>query len=262
MDAIVIAGGIPGPGDLLYEYTQGSPKALLDICGKPMVQWGLEALDEAEKVDLVVVIGLAADSGLSCAKIKAYLPDRGDMVDNIRAAVEKVMELNPDARHVLIVSADIPAITAESVNWVVNAAMQTDEDVYYNVITRQVMEGRYPTSRRSYVRLKDIEACGGDMNVIRTSLVRGDDQFWRRLVAARKNALKQAALIGYGTLILLLLHRVTLESAIKRVAKRLKVTGRAIVCPYAEVGMDVDKPHQLEIMRADIAQRKAHQPEA
>ena len=33
------------------------------------------------------------------------------------------------------------------------------------------------------------------------------------------------------------------------------VRGRAIVCPYAEVGMDVDKPHQLEIMRADLQKR-------
>jgi NDP-sugar pyrophosphorylase family protein len=44
MDAIVIAGGIPEPGDPLYEYTQGQPKALLDIAGKPMVQWVLDAL--------------------------------------------------------------------------------------------------------------------------------------------------------------------------------------------------------------------------
>ncbi len=36
---------------------------------------------------------------------------------------------------------------------------------------------------------------------------------------------------------------------------RLNITGRAIVCPYAEVGMDVDKPHQLEIMRADLKKR-------
>ena len=36
------------------------------------------------------------------------------------------------------------------------------------------------------------------------------------------------------------------------ISKRLKVAGRAVVCPYAEVGMDVDKPHQLEIMRADL----------
>ena len=35
----------------------------------------------------------------------------------------------------------------------------------------------------------------------------------------------------------------------------MNITGRAIVCPYAEVGMDVDKPHQLEIMRADLRKR-------
>ena len=39
MDAIVTAGGIPMPGEPLYEYTNGSPKALLDIAGKPMIQW-------------------------------------------------------------------------------------------------------------------------------------------------------------------------------------------------------------------------------
>jgi hypothetical protein len=29
----------------------------------------------------------------------------------------------------------------------------------------------------------------------------------------------------------------------------------AVICPYAEVGMDVDKPVQLEMMRADLAKR-------
>jgi hypothetical protein len=33
--------------------------------------------------------------------------------------------------------------------------------------------------------------------------------------------------------------------------------GKVLVCPYAEVGMDVDKPHQLEIMRLDLAKRGA-----
>jgi hypothetical protein len=60
-------------------------------------------------------------------------------------------------------------------------------------------------------------------------------------------------LIGYDTLLLLLLRRITIEGAVKKVTSRLNITGRAILCPYAEVGMDVDKPHQLEILRADLA---------
>jgi hypothetical protein len=40
------------------------------------------------------------------------------------------------------------------------------------------------------------------------------------------------------------------------VSKRLGLRGRAVVCPYAEIGMDVDKPFQLEIMRADLSRSK------
>jgi hypothetical protein len=69
--------------------------------------------------------------------------------------------------------------------------------------------------------------------------------------------LKQAALMGFDTLILVLLHAITLDAAVKKLTKRLNITGQAILCPYAEVGMDVDKPHQLEMMRADLSQQKS-----
>jgi hypothetical protein len=91
--------------------------------------------------------------------------------------------------------------------------------------------------------------------------VTGNDELWERIIASRKNALKQAALIGYDTLLLLLLRQITLEGAIRRVTQRVNLTGRALVCPYAEIGMDIDKPHQLELMRADLSQRAA-QPAA
>ena len=58
MDAIVTAGGIPQPDEPLYAFTQGGPKALLDIFGKPMIQWVLDALEGAKGVDNIVIIGL------------------------------------------------------------------------------------------------------------------------------------------------------------------------------------------------------------
>lgn len=253
MDAIVIAGGIPEPDDPLYEYTLGAPKAMVEIAGKPMVQWVLDALCGAESIEKVVVIGLLPENSLTCAKALAFIPSQEGMLDNIRSGTRKVLELNPGAEHVLLVSADIPAISAESVDWVVEAAMQSDDDACYNVISRQVMEARYPTSRRSYAKFKDVEVCGGDMNVARTALVLGEREFWDRLVESRKSVFKQAALIGYDTLLLLLLRRITLERAVDKVTSRLNLKGRAVLCPYAEVGMDVDKPHQLEILRNDLA---------
>lgn len=253
MDAIVTAGGIPQSGEPLYPHTHGGYKALLDVAGKPMIQWVLDALDSAKRVDKVVVIGLPSDSQIRCSKLSAFLPNQGDMLENIRAGINQVLKLNPNAHHILMVSSDIPAITPDMVDWVVDTTMQTNHDVYYNVIERKVMEFRFPSSKRSYTRLKDVEVCGGDMNVVRAMTVISNEKIWTKIIDARKNVLKQAALIGYDTLILLLLRAITLEGAVKTVASRLNITGRAILCPFAEVGMDIDKPHQLEIIRLDLA---------
>ncbi len=255
MDAMIIAGGIAQPGEPLYPFTQGKPKAMLDIHGKPMVQWVLDALDNAVSVDRVIIVGMEQGEILHGAKLSSMLPDQGSMIDNIRAGVAKILETNPATEHIVVASSDIPAILPEHIDWVVQNASQTDLDVHYNVVKREAMESRYPSSKRSYVHLKDMDVCGGDLNIIRASIVARNEALWGKIIDARKNPLKQAALIGYDTLFLLLLRQVTLAAAIERVTRRIHLTGQALVCPYAELAMDVDKPHQLEIMRADLSRR-------
>ena len=254
MDAILTAGGIPQPGEPLYEFTQGKYKAMLDIGGKSMIQWVLDAVCGSEAVENVILSGLPANANVNCQKIRAYIPDQGNMLDNILVGMRKVQEINPASHHVLIVSSDIPTITTDMVDWVVQTTMRTDEDAYYHVITRQTMEARFPGSNRTYTKFKGIEVCGGDMNVIRTTLS-GNEAFWSKVIAARKSPLKQAALLGYDTLFLLLFRLIDLEGAVKKVTQRVHLTGRAIICPYAEIGMDIDKPHQLELVRADFSKR-------
>jgi GTP:adenosylcobinamide-phosphate guanylyltransferase len=254
MDAVVLAGGIPQPDEPLYPFTQGLPKALVDICGKPMVQWVLDAIEKAETINQVVIVGLSPEHNLKSTKIKGYANDQGSILLNIRAGVERIVKFNPQTRHVALFSADIPAILPEQITWVVNTARQLDLDVCYNVIERKVMEQRFPGSQRSYTRLKDFEVCGGDLNIVRAMAVTREDALWDRIVAARKNVFKQAALIGYDTLLRLILRQITLAEAVAAVTKRIHLTGQALVCPYAEVGMDVDKPFQLEIIRTELSQ--------
>jgi hypothetical protein len=138
------------------------------------------------------------------------------------------------------------------VNWVVTNAMKTNLDIYYHVIERSVMEARYPGSKRTYTRLKDIEVCGGDMNIVRLMAGEDKDALWERLIAARKSVLKQASIIGWDTLFLLFFRRITLEKAVEIVTRRLKITGQAVLCPFAEIGMDVDKPFQLDLVCSDL----------
>jgi GTP:adenosylcobinamide-phosphate guanylyltransferase len=254
MDAIVTAGGIPLPEDRLYSETRGHSKALLDIAGRPMIQWVLDALATAKLVDNIIVVGLTDKTRLECSKPIHFVPNRGKILDNLRAGVEKSLELGKKHKHVLFVSSDIPAISGEMVDWVISAAMQSDDDVYYNVITRQAMEKRFPDSRRTYIQLKDMEVTGGDMNVarIKTVTAKSEDGLLESIFDSRKIPLKQASLVGFGTLFLLLFRRLTLEELAARTLTHLGLTGRVIVCPYAEVGMDVDKPAQLELLRKEL----------
>jgi GTP:adenosylcobinamide-phosphate guanylyltransferase len=253
MDAIVTAGGIPLPEEPLYPATRGMSKALIDVAGKPMIQWILDALSQAKTVDNIILVGMTEKSGLKCRKKIYFVPNHGGMVENLQAGGRKAHEINPRAEFTLMVSSDIPGITGEMVDWVVNTDMQTKKDVYYHVIKREVMEKRYPGCKRTWTHLKDMQICGGDMNVGRLKLLLTDEtDIWRRITDSRKSPLKQAALIGFDTLFLLAARQLTLEGAEARIMKRLNITGRAIVCPYAEVGMDVDKPFQLEIMRRDL----------
>jgi hypothetical protein len=53
----------------------------------------------------------------------------------------------------------------------------------------------------------------------------------------------------------LLTRRLSLAEAERRAQKIFEVRARAVPCPYAEVGMDVDKPFQLEIVRAELEAR-------
>jgi GTP:adenosylcobinamide-phosphate guanylyltransferase len=257
MDAIVTAGGIPLPEEPLYPATRGSSKAMLDVAGKPMIQWVLDALTASKRVERVVVVGLTEKSGLKCGKKMYFTPNQGGMVGNLQAGGRLIKELNPKAKHVLLVSSDIPGITGEIVDWVIDTDMQTDLDVYYHLIPREVMEKRYPGCKRTWTKLKDMQVCGGDMNVARLSVLLGEEtDLWEKITDARKSPLKQAALFGFDTAFSLVTGRLTLEKAEAKIMDRLHITGKAIVCPYAEVGMDVDKMFQLEIMRDDLKKQQ------
>lgn len=255
MYAIVTAGGIPGPKDPLYAETQGQSKALLDVAGKPMIQWVLDALGGAASIQGVIIMGLDQNSPITCERPLHFLPNQGSMLGNIVTGIKEMMRLAPEAGYALVVSSDIPAIQPHMVDWVVNTSLETPDDLYYNVITREVMEKRYPGSKRTYTHLKGIELCGGDMNLISVQALKSDMDFWDRLIATRKNPLQQAMMFGLDLMILVILRLITIEEAVVRISRKVHMKGRALICPYAEVGMDVDKPHQLAIMREDLAGR-------
>jgi hypothetical protein len=178
------------------------------------------------------------------------------MLSNIVAGVEKSLELNKANQYVMVVSSDIPALKPEMVDWLVDSCMKTRDDLYYGVCTRAVMEKRFPNSNRTYTKLKDIELCGADINITHVRMTTERLDMWESLIGSRKSPLKQAGIIGLGTLWKVFTKSITLDELVAIVCERIGIKGRAIIWPHAEPCMDVDKPHQFELLRADLAKQQ------
>jgi molybdopterin-guanine dinucleotide biosynthesis protein A len=249
MIAIVTAGGEAQPGEPLYELTQGGLKAMLEINGKPMVQWVLDALGGVNRIEHVVLVGLPPETDLVCTHPMIILPDEGSMLGNIRAGAVEASRIAPDDTHALLVSGDVPGIRPDILEWLLDQASDPSIDLYYSVIERASMEAEFPNSRRTYIHLKNMQVCGGDVHCFRMAAAVEEGPLWKKLIDARKSPIRQASLVGYDTLFFLVLRQLSLKDAEQMACKRLNIKARAVLCPYPQIGMDVDKPFQYEMIR-------------
>ncbi|HSG46080.1 MAG TPA: NTP transferase domain-containing protein [Anaerolineales bacterium] len=254
MDVIIPAGGIPKPGHLLYPFTQGKPKALINIAGKPMIQWVLDAVSEAKSVGRVAVVGLDRGVELSCIKPLTLLPNQGSMIGNIRAGIESILEKNPNAEYVMTVASDIPLVTGKILDWFIAQTQMTHHELYMNMVTRQALETRFPGVKRRVDRVGNLELRGvADVSIFYPTIVMQKYGAADRFENARGNTWRQVNFIGFDTLLLLALRRLDLDSFTKRLSKKHGIDLHPIICPFAEIAMDVDDPLHLEIMRRELS---------
>jgi len=249
MDIIITAGGIPRPKHPIYKYTQGKPKALLDIAGKPMIQWVLDAVSEAKSVGHVAVVGLDGSVDLSCKKPLSVIPNHNNMVENLRAGARKILELNPSAEYVMTCTSDIPMVTPEAFDWIVEHHAQTSRHEFYmTMITKEAMMKRYPGSKRRTDRFTDIEVRGADITVVEPRIIL-QGGIADTLKQLRHNTWNQLMFIGFDTLLLISLRRLDLAGFTKRLAKKHGLDWSPLICPFPEIAMDVDFPKELELAR-------------
>lgn len=259
MPCVITAGGIPEPDDPLYVYSQGKPKALIDIAGRPMVEWVINALQDSAYVGQIVVVGLAGsghESGLNVRRPVHHLPDQGGLVTNVLAGIDWIMGRYPESPCVLLSSADLPALTSEGVNHFVDACRPFDRAIYYTMVTQETIEARYPNSRRTFVPLHNLRIAGGDLFLVDPAIAHSHRDLWEALASGRKHAWKLAWTIGPRVLLRFLMRRMgimELEATAEQIVQR---PVKIVLTPHAEIGMDVDKPRHIEIMDAELRQQR------
>lgn len=256
MDVIVMAGGIPGREDALYPVTQGGYKAMLMLSGKPMIQWVLDVLSRAPSVERVAVVGLPPITALDCEKPLVMLSKTGEMVENVRTGAVELAKQNPASKKVLILAADLPAITVDIVEWLVAQVEESDHDLYGFVIERKAINAVYKDIRRTFAHLKDAEVSLADVAGMKTEFAgHAEHPLWQKLVEARTSPTRQAAMLGYDVLFLLMLRQLKLKEAETSINRKLGIDSIAIPCPFVELALDVDRPQDLEFLVDYLAAR-------
>lgn len=257
MHCIITAGGLPSPDDPLYELSGGGPKALIDIHGRPMIAYVLDALAGSQHVETMLVVGLPGALDLTFARPVYFLPDHGSLIGNVMAGVDWIRENDPTAEHLIVASADIPSLTTDIVDATIAACQPFNHALYYPLVTQEVMERRYPSSSRTFVRLRDQLIAGGDLVIGHVNLTETNVEFWTALTDARKHAWKLARTVGFGTLLKFLFRRLSIADIEALGPRLLDKPIKVLLIPHAELAMDADKPAQVELLRRDIARQTA-----
>lgn len=256
-DVVITAGYQPGKADLLAEATGAPRKALVPIAGKPMIWHVAQALRQSHQVRDIVVVGIDADEGVDLGTPVTFEPNHAGMLDNVYAGLNAVRQIHPDAEMVMISSADIPLLSPAVVDWFIDSCRQTEHDVYYAIIEKSVMEAAFPESKRSYVPFREGYYCGGDLFMVRLSVANQNEALVREAMDRRKSAFRQAQLLGFGTLLKFVFRRMTIPDAEKVASRVFGARGRAVISPFATIGMDVDKPFQYDLVKQIMEQTPA-----
>lgn len=243
-DAIILAGG--ENNKRLNTYTPESYEALIEIAGKPMVTFVAEALAQCRKVKRIFVLGPIAELA------KYSFPDNTHFAESGSTIAETIrlgMAALGHSERVLVATADIPLLTSEAVEDFLLQCANVEADLYYPVVPQEINERRYPGNKRTYVRLKEGVFTGGNIFLVNPAIVSHCMDVAEEFIARRKKPLKLCCMLGWSFVIRFFLGTLTLKNVEQRVAELLDIRGAVIQSPYPELGIDVDKPSDLELVR-------------
>ena len=162
------------------------------VTGRPMIDFVAAALEQLENIDRVVVVAAEeVAAGLKGRKYGRSSPGP-DMVESLHRALRVLQQ----GENVLVLTADIPLITAEALRDFLRQCQKREAEIYYSLVPRQVIEERFKGVQRTYVRLKDGTFTGGNVVLLDPEAVLAYSDYLRQAVQLRKHPVKLCRLLG------------------------------------------------------------------
>lgn len=249
IDALVLAGS-PNNG-ALKNFCRESYEALIKIGPYSMVNYVVNALKNSGQVGRIVVVGPPEVKKVISPEVH-WVPSGSTLMENIQRGGD-LME-----QHFLLATCDIPLLNPGAVTGFLSLCGDRSADLYFPLVPRQAVEEKYPGAKRTYIRFKEGVFTGGNLFLVNPRAVKQCLVIGQELVDLRKNPLALARRVGISLFIKLLLRVLAIQEVEERASRLLGIQGRAVICPYPEVGMDVDKPADLQVVRRVMGHGKRH----
>jgi 2-phospho-L-lactate guanylyltransferase (CobY/MobA/RfbA family) len=217
----------------------GTPnRALWKIHNKTMLEHVLVAVQTALPDVQILVAGEDIPTPKGITKVAGGKTRVETLLNGVGA-----LDNAQDTR-LLVVTADIPFLTPEAITDFVNHA--PDADFTYAIVPMEVCKKRFPTLKRTTLRLSEGTYTGGNLVFVRPAFLQESAQAVLQAEARRKSVIGLAQMLGGGTLIRYLASFVqpkvlTLSYLEAQVSKA--IGGAAVkvyISNYAEVGTDID----------------------
>lgn len=245
MNAIVLAGAL-NKGSL-RQVSPAQYEAEIEIAGRPMLDYVVLALARVQSIKKIVIVG--SESMLSISKSNGehliFVKPGSSVVESLENGISALTDREP----VLILTSDIPLITKEALEDFLNRCHNQPGDIFYSFVSKAINEQKYPGVQRTYVRLKEGTFTGGNLVLLSPEVIHDKLTILTKAVALRKKPIKLCGLLGWWYLCKLLFGALTIKEIESRVAEVLGVKAVGIVSPYPEVGIDVDKPSDLQLAK-------------
>ncbi len=247
LDAIVLAG-TSKRGELL-EYCQVSNEALIPIGQKMMIEYVVDALKKVASINKIAIAGPQKElEAIYQGDSRVVLTEQGD--SQVETLLRGLELLKPDPEQNIIVSAgDIPFLNHESIEDFLEKCSQKPGDLYYPIVPKKANEERFPGVKRTYIHFKEGVFTGGNIFLLKAGIIEPCSVVASRLISLRKSPFALSKQIGWSFILRFLLRLLSIEETEKRFSELLGIKGRAIISPYPEIGVDVDKLSDLELAR-------------
>lgn len=244
INGLILAGG--QVDDQLRDRTQVTEEALIPIGQRLMVEYVVQAVKNSG-IDKIAVVGPVEQLREKFKEDPQIVLAPGG--ETVALSVVNGLKVLPPSDFVLISSSDIPLVNGPVLKGFIAACLELGEaDIYYPIVERRISERFYPQAERTFVKLADGTYTGGNVFLLRPEIVASRVELADELISLRKDPLALCRTIGPGFITKFLLRQLTVKEAEEKASALLKLKALAVICDYPEIGMDVDKPSDLDLV--------------